>query len=208
MTAKIIAPKPFPYLPVTPKSLGQRKPVWGHGTNDAIYLTSPKINGKQISCEVYRTWKSMFVRVYDPKYLAKMPSYADATICAEWMSFMSFRKWTLSQDWQGKQLDKDIRIPGNKEYSPRTCLYVDHHINCLLTDSKRSRGELPKGVAKCTGSKNFLAHYRRDNKLIHIGSFSTPEEASAAYSVERSFYIREKAMQQPEPIRSYLLQWT
>jgi len=36
------------------------------------------------------------------------------------------------QDWEGKHLDKDILIPGNKIYSPDRCIFVSSLINLLI----------------------------------------------------------------------------
>jgi hypothetical protein len=42
----------------------------------------------------------------------------------------------LGQDYIGKQLDKDIKIEGNKTYSPETCMFVTHRENAIKSSSK------------------------------------------------------------------------
>ena len=51
-----------------------------------------------------------------------------------------------SQDWKGKQLDKDIISPGNKIYSPDTCVFVEPKINKLIQGKKRKVSDFPIGV--------------------------------------------------------------
>ena len=60
-----------------------------------------------------------------------------------------------SQEWEGKQLDKDIVIPGNKVYSPDACIFVDKRINNLMT-SRNSRA-LPIGI-----------HFRASRSVFYV----------------------------------------
>jgi len=52
----------------------------------------------------------------------------------------------VEQDWEGKEIDKDILVKGNKIYSPETCVFVDRAINLFLTDNGARRGICPIGV--------------------------------------------------------------
>ena len=89
----------------------------------------------------------MLDRAYSDKYKQRQPTYRDVTVCEEWHSFMRFRAWMVEQDWEGKELDKDILFQGNKVYSPDTCVFVDKAVNLFLTDCAASRGEWPLGFA-------------------------------------------------------------
>ena len=44
----------FVEKPVTKWSIERRALVKGIGINDAPYITSPKLNGKQVRCKYYR----------------------------------------------------------------------------------------------------------------------------------------------------------
>ena len=41
----------FVEIPASKKSLAYRRPVYGIGTNDAEYITRPRVNGKQVIIE-------------------------------------------------------------------------------------------------------------------------------------------------------------
>lgn len=110
-----------------------------------------------------------------------------------------------SQDWQGKQLDKDLLVQGNKVYGPDTCLFVNRDINTLLTDHSAARGNLPQGVSLDRG--RYKAQCSFNGKQERLGSFGTPEEAAIAYRSHKYTHIQEVAAQQPEPIKSALLRY-
>lgn len=183
----------FIEIPASKKSLVNRKPVYGVGINDADYVTRPKINGDQVVCPYYRTWSSMIVRSYSDKYQVSRPTYIGCSVTKEWLIFSNFRKWMETQDWQGKQLDKDILIPGNKVYRPDTCVFVSRQINTLLTDSAAARGEYPQGVDfhKATGK------YRASCKVIgnqkYLGLFTAIPEAEYEYLTFKSKLIKSIA---------------
>ena len=61
---------------------------------------------------------------------------------------MEFKRWMEKQDWEGKQLDKDIIKKGNKLYCPEFCFFVDNKVNSILTDPAAARGGTPNGVHK------------------------------------------------------------
>lgn len=112
--------------------LSRRRLIYGVGTNDADYVTAPMVEGKQKVCPYYRKWLGMLQRGYCPKFKAKMPTYQDCYVDNSWLLFSNFKKWMQSQDWEGKDLDKDLLMPGNKAYGPETCVFLDRGINNLL----------------------------------------------------------------------------
>ena len=115
------------------------------GVNDADYTVIPTVNGKQVVCTFYRAWTAMLKRCYNPTYQANNPTYIGCTVCDEWLTFSNFKKWMMRQDFQGKQLDKDLLVKGNKLYSPETCVFVDGMINTFTIDSGAIRGDYPIG---------------------------------------------------------------
>lgn len=132
-------------------------------------------------CKFYDRWRSMLRRAYCPKTLEKFPTYADVTVCTEWLKFSNFKKWMETQDWQGKQLDKDLLVRGNKVYSPEACCFVTVEVNNFITLQDAKRGDLPLGC-----SYNSMARrYQATVKNTYIGLFDSPEEAHAAYLKEK-----------------------
>lgn len=136
----------FVEVAATSHSFSRRKPVHGVGINDAWYVTHQEIDGVRSRCPFYVQWANMFVRCYCEKSIARSPTYKGCSVSDEWRVFSVFRKWMETQDWKGKQLDKDLLVSGNKVYSSSTCMFVSPAINCLLSSSEAIRGEFPQGV--------------------------------------------------------------
>lgn len=178
--------------------MGKRKPIWGWGINDADYVVQPMVEGKRDSCPFYMTWKNMVTRVHDPAYRATRATYVGCSICEEWRYFMTFRAWMIEQNWQGKHLDKDILIPGNKVYSPDTCVFVPREINTLLCAADSIRGQYPRGVEFNKQRGGFRAQMYKHGKPTHLGIFTTPEAAHAAYIKAKVIHVFEIAMQQTD----------
>lgn len=162
----------------------KNKLVYGVGANDADYAVNECEDGKIVwRCPYYRTWKDMLVRAYSDKFKVRRPTYKDVTVCEEWHSFMNFRSWMMEQDWEGKQLDKDILFQGNKLYSPTTCVFVGRVVNLFLTDSAAARGEWPIGVNWHEQKQKFMSYCRNPftDKQEHIGYFHCPDKAHNAW---------------------------
>lgn len=165
----------------------KNKKIFGIGVNDADYSVYKYelIEGVWKSvwiCPFYVKWKDMFKRCYDAKYHAKI-NYTDCYVTPEWHYFMQFKSWMKTQDWEGKELDKDLLFPGNKIYSPETCVFIDRKINKFLTERRSSRGDLPIGVSLDKRTGRFAAKCSDfvSGKRKHLGIHDTPEEAYRAW---------------------------
>ena len=180
-----------------------RTPIYGVGINDAPYLTSfIDEHGKEHRCPFYSRWRSLLQRVLDPKAHKKHPTYAKCTIDPDWLIFSKFRAWMQSQDWQGKELDKDLRYQGNKHYGPDTCLFITQELNKLLCLRQNARGELPLGVNFTTihGKQYITASCSSRAKPKSLGYFASVEDAAAAYKIAKLAYIKELAEEETDPI--------
>lgn len=172
----------FVEVPATALSISKRGLVYGAGINDSEYKIALTENGKIIDrCPFYRTWVSMIERCYYGKFQEVQPTYIGCFVHDDWLLFSSFREWMKTQDWKGKDLDKDIKIPGNKEYSPRTCVFVSGSLNRLFSNQPKRRGKWPIGVSFDKSLKKFASKCSHNSRQSHLGYFSTPEEASEVY---------------------------
>lgn len=181
--------------------------VYGKGVNDADYPTQPKINGKVVACLYYRKWANMLERCYSIKLQERYPTYSDCTICDEWLTFSNFKAWMQKQDWEGKHLDKDLLIQGNKVYSPETCIFIDSKINKLLNTHKSKRGVFPQGVCFHKATGKYQARVSFNGKKKYIGEFETPDDAFEAYKEVKYTIIKDVALKQAEPLKSALLNY-
>ena len=188
----------------------KKKLVCGVGINDADYVVGTRevvkcegVEGKRQQlriCPFYRRWADMLKRCYSRKYHESCPTYSDCYVCEEWLTFSNFKAWMEKQDWEGKQLDKDILNPGNKEYSPETCIFVDKKTNIFLTDAKASRGEFPIGVCWHRGANKFQALCGDGSgKQKHLGCFNTELEAHKAWLAFKLEQAKILAAEQSDP---------
>ncbi len=111
--------------------------IYGVGINDADYpvnVTTGEGKKRQIQwrCPYYQKWVNMLDRCYGKTH---RPSYRDTEVCKDWHRFSNFLNWMQSQDWLGKELDKDLCVTGNL-YSPDTCVFLDKKVNMLLLAAK------------------------------------------------------------------------
>jgi len=177
------------------------KLVYGVGINDADYTVQPVVFGKQIKCPFYGAWKDMLSRCYDPKYLAKYPTYIGCSVAPEWLNFMTFRAWMIRRDWVGNDLDKDILTPGNRVYGPHTCVFIPHMLNSFTVDSAAARGEWPIGVCWNRGAGKFLARCCNPftGKQEYLGLFTCPDAAHEAWRARKHQLALQLAEQQTDP---------
>lgn len=163
-----------------------KKLIYGIGLNDADYKTQPVINGKQVKCPYYVAWRNMLERCYSDKEHERRPHYIGCTVHPDWHKFSVFKAWMEQQEWQGKQLDKDIIFEGNKVYGPGTCAFVDPGTNTFLIDSAKTKGDFPVGVSWHKTNKKFRAQCRNHftGKYKFLGNF---DSAECAYQAWKSY---------------------
>lgn len=166
------------------------KLINGVGFNDATYKTHVLDNGKLVMCPFYKTWQSMLARCYSKSYQAKKPTYVGCTVCDEWLVFSNFRAWMQNQDWQGKQLDKDLLFQDNKIYSPNTCVFVTHITNSFVKDNKASRGDTMLGVNYHITKKVYQSRCSNPftKKSDYLGYFDNDLDAHLAWK-KRKFEL-------------------
>jgi hypothetical protein len=196
----------FKEVPASKLSINQRKMVFSVGINDADYMTSQRINKKEIRCPFYTRWRNMLKRCYCLKSIEKRSTYSDCTVHKDWHLFSNFKAWMVKQDWQGKQLDKDILHQGNKLYSADNCIFVSEEINSLFLTVKSSRGKYKLGTSLCKRRNKFEVSCRdyQGNRL-RLGYHVSEHEAHEVYKKYKYKLISDIASQQTEPLKSAML---
>ena len=179
--------------------------VYGVGTNDADYVVKKnetisykdrKQKQKQVwVCPYYRAWKSMLERCYSTKTHERQPTYKGCRVTEEWHTFSNFKTWMETQEWQDKQLDKDLLIEGNKVYGPETCVFVPQMVNSFAIDCGATRGDLLIGVNWHKGASKFRASCCNPftKKREHLGYFSCEQEAHQAWLTRKLDLAHELA---------------
>lgn len=137
------------------------------------------------SPKLYQLWLSMLQRCY---YIDNM-SYVDAKVSKRWHNFQTFCddiKQMSNWNTPGFELDKDLKIIGNKTYGRKGCSFVPREINMFYTGSKRIKNDLPTGVRYNPNNSNlYRAIICIDGKQKDLGGYTSVEEASERYRKEK-----------------------
>lgn len=154
--------------------------VFGFGIND--YDGPVCVNYERIRS--YEVWNDMIKRCYRKYRLTKFPTYIGCSVCEEWRSFSTFKKWFDENYIEGNMLDKDLLSGATKIYSPQTCCFLPPRINIFL--SKDST------YVFCR-SNGFYANTCQDKVFISFGPYETAEEAVVAVYNSKIAHIQELA---------------
>ena len=182
------------YKELSKRPDGKRNIVFSVGINDADYKVSRTEKGDEVwVCPYYKIWQGMLKRCYSEKFQQRNPAYKDCYVCEEWLLFSNFRSWMERQDWEGKELDKDILTLSSNIYSKNTCTFIPKWLNIFLSDNPE--GTYLKGVIykKKTDdmlnelTKPFYARIndRLNNTRRFLGSFSTEKQAHKAWQLAK-----------------------
>lgn len=128
------------------------------------------------STNAHACWSGMIGRCYSDDLHKKYPTYKNCKVCYEWHNFQNFAKWHNDNYVKGYCLDKDIKIPGNKLYSPDTCMFVSRQQNSA-DSNYRQFGTKPiqKGDVFTTNRYGdvivleYISSYKIKIKFINTG---------------------------------------
>lgn len=193
------------------------KLVCGVGINDADYnvRTYYEENGvtKSTLCVYYYRWTNMLKRCYGDNGKSPYKNYEGCTVDLEWHRFSNFKAWMEQQDWEGKALDKDLLVHGNKVYSKNTCCFVDTYLNSLLTKvgNKTTGRGLPLGVTEAVRGRNIYymtCMVRHDSKRDpiwgkgngYLGYKKDPLEAHKVWQVAKIQLFKDLLPRYEDPI--------
>lgn len=149
------------------------------------------VNGK--SSKEYEVWCGILKRAYNVEWRKSTgnENYSDVTVCGEWHNFQNFAKWykenTKDLPEGIYEVDKDLKIVGNRHYSPSTCSIVPGLVNTLFTGTKDDR-DLPRGIHFDKHSQKYIAQIHRGEttktgkmKQSYLGRYSNKDDAIEAY---------------------------
>ena len=163
------------------------KLVYGIGINDSDSVTI--IDGKIVTS--YVCWKEMLRRCYDPKSLARHPTYVGCYVDPKWLSYATFKEWFDKNHIDGYHLDKDLLFFGNKEYSENNCVFVPSWLNSFVIEANAARGKYMLGVylKKQTGKFAAMCGNPLTKKQEHLGYFLTEIEAHEKWKEQKCQHI-------------------
>lgn len=162
--------------------------ISGVGINDAGYKVtrSEVFNGKRKRvwiCPYYAVWLRMIHRCYAPSSLKQRPTYTECSVTDKWFRFSNFKSWMETQDWENKQLDKDLLVSGNKVYSPDTCIFVTCSVNNFVVENTTERLNSLTGVHWAGHAGKFRAECGNPftKKKENLGYFTDVKTAHQAW---------------------------
>ena len=140
----------------------------------------------------YSLWRNMLQRCYDPKIYNNKQCYLDCIVDSPWYNFSNFvEDIHKMKNWnkKGYQLDKDLRILGNKIYGKDFCSFVPVKINSLIPSKySNKKSKFPVGI---TFNKNrYSVTVNKNTECFYLGTFSNIESAIKVYSKEKIKHIR------------------
>lgn len=155
---------------------------------------SVRENGRK--SPAYTQWSGIIQRGHSGIFKKENPSYDDVSVSPEWHNFQEFSDWFYKQAHSmspGFQIDKDLMIIGNREYSPKACSFVPSQINSLLNDCAGRRGLLKQGVTFEKRRNSYVARISIKGRPMKIGRFPSENLAYSAYIEAKIRYVREMA---------------
>lgn len=140
-------------------------------------------------------WEGMLSRCYNKNTKSINITYEDASVCDEWKYLSSFYDWAYPRRIDGLFLDKDLKVLGNKVYSPNTCLFVTREVNNFLTLHSNDRGLYPLGVSWHTRDSVFQGSISICGKRL-CKYFTSSKEAHLFWQQHKAICARELASRQ------------
>lgn len=139
--------------------------------------------------KAYNLWTNMLMRCYSTKYHNTHPSYRGCSVVTRWHNFQNFVEDIIQMDnWDtpGFELDKDLRVLGNKKYGPKYCSFIPQKLNTLMMNFSTVKGYE-------SNSGRYCVRFRTVDGRKSFGSFDTIGEANHVYIIEKTKQIRSLA---------------
>lgn len=130
---------------------------------------------------------NMTSRCYNEHFHEIRPEYIGCQMCPEWReSRENIVQWIYENMYvipgETMSIDKDLKIPGNKIYSPETCIILPVPINTFFTPERNKKErDLPPGVYQQKASDRFFTLWRKEDGSKEYHAYVAAEEAREAY---------------------------
>lgn len=150
-----------------------------------------KIDGKIIKS--YDCWTDMLNRCYSTRIQIAQPRYVGCSVAEEWLLFSNFKLWFDSRYRPGYELDKDLLAPGNRIYSPDTCVLIPTALNLFTTGRPSKGANTLQGVTR-RSANSYRARIGGKKNYEVIGNFRTEKEAHLAWfnrKIELAYQYKE-----------------
>lgn len=122
------------------------------------------VKGK--NTKAYDAWSGMIDRCYKSSVQLLNPTYIGCSVVDEWHDFSVYYKWFTDNYISGFDVDKDIKVSGNKVYGPEFCMFVSRGDNTEASSAKYKTLKSPLGsLTKVYNMNKFC----RDNDLCRSG---------------------------------------
>lgn len=167
---------------------------------DGLWVKCRRSSTMYYKTRAFTLWNSMSQRCkVGSSEQRNRPTYAGCSMSDNFKDFQFFAEWCQQQlgysekDEKGNrwQLDKDLLVKGNREYSENNCVFLPQAVNTALSYIKRHGTNSFTGVSFCNRSKKFRAYHNVKGKLIHIGYFVDEDSAREAYKNAKEGYIKQ-----------------
>jgi hypothetical protein len=159
----------------------------------------------------YNKWVRMLQRCEDEL----KPTYNYVNVCDNWLRFdrfldeisdiLGYQECIKYCDYW--EIDKDILYYGNKEYNQERCCIIPQKLNKFITNKQINNDYCDIGVSYNLKLSKFRSRIHHNNKIEHLGYFSTIKEASDRY-YERKIEILKEYLEEyywlPEKIKKGL----
>lgn len=136
-------------------------------------------------------WKSVVARTNkDGTHRKSRPTYENCRNLFE--TYNTFVDWcNMQYGYMHKEdsgrywsLDKDLLVPGNKDYSPETCLFMPNKVNSIFSGKKKDNG-LPLGVSKLQHDRPGFKYKCGSGSTEIWGKHPTPQGAHMGWQAAK-----------------------
>ena len=138
-----------------------------------------KVTHGDTRTRLYNIWRGILERCNNTN--AKIYQHYGAkgiTICDEWLSYDVFKEWALSNSYTDDlSIDRKDNANG---YNPDNCRWVTPLVQSQNQGLYKTNTSGYKGVSFKKGK--YEASISDNNKRVHLGRFTTAEDAAKAYN--------------------------